>query len=127
MFKSLDSFQKFQSGSDLWLLFFEPKNDFFKYINWRLDFLLSNMSQKKMNLPPAQLISTYKNFPNKALLCLLFKDNSWVQDIHHYWAKLDKPSLRIFTNIKNSEEQLHAHWPTSDLSHSLSYYEYHLA
>ena len=72
MFKSLGQLQKFQSGHQLWLIFFEPQRNLFKKINWRTNFLLQNL-EKKESISKPVLLDTQNIFPNKLLLCLPFK------------------------------------------------------
>lgn len=121
MFKRLSDFQKFQAGSDLWILFYEPCRDLFKRVNWRTGFLLEGIrSQKKIS--KSVLIDTHNMFPNEKLVCLSFNQESWVFDVHKHWDQLKKPSLRVFGHLKGHEEELNQDWPQADLLYNLSYY-----
>ena len=122
MFKTLSYFQKFLPGSHLWLIFFEPKRDLFKQINWRTGFLLQSLNGKQPVSHPV-LVDTQKIFPNKSLLCLPFKKEFWVADVYNSWKQLDKPSFRIFIPSAQNGKQLYEYWPQQDQSHNLSYYE----
>ena len=119
MFKSLSSNQKFSQGSQLWLIFFEPKRQLFKQINWRTQFLLQSLAEPPKLLKPL-LIDTYKIFPNKAILCLPLKN--WVKEAYHSWKQLDKPSCRVFIPLDCHEEDLINFWPEVDNKTNLSYY-----
>ena len=122
MFKSLTHFQKFQPGSQLWMIFFEPKRYLFKQINWRTAFLLQSFREQKAISQPV-LIDTHSIFPNNSLLCLPLKKESWLSDIYNCWRQLNKPSFRVFIPEDYDEQQLNQLWPQSDLSYNLSYYK----
>ena len=122
MFKPLKSFQKFQFGSYLWLIFFEPQRYLFKTINWRTGFLLHNLRDKKPILKPV-LIDTQAIFPNNSLLCLPLKKESWLSDIYNFWKHLDKPSLRVFVPLNCDAEKLNQYWPKPEQLCDLSYYK----
>ena len=120
--KSLTSFQKFQSGSKLWVLFFEPQRRLFKEINWRTGFLLGKIKSQKLLEKPV-LLDTQKIFPNQSTLCLPLKKESWVSDIYKSWKQLDKPSFRIFLPLSFSEEELDKNWSRSDYIDNIWYYK----
>lgn len=121
MFKPLNYFQKFQSGSHLWLIFFEPETKLFKQINWRTGFLLQNPRSKTVIFQPV-LVDTHRIFPNNSLLCIPLKKKSWMSDTYNFWQQLDKPSLRVFTPSENHGEKLNRYWPQSDELYNFSYY-----
>ena len=121
MFKPLNYFQKFQSGSHLWLIFFEPEKNLFKQINWRTGFLLQNPREKKAVLQPV-LIDTHRVFPNNSLLCLPLKKDSWKSDTYNFWQWLNKPSFRVFTPSESHGVELNQYWPQLDDLYNLSYY-----
>ena len=121
MFKLLTAFQKFQPGSDLWILFYEPHRELFKQINWRTGFLLEKLkSQIKISTP--LMIATPTIFPNRNLLCLPLKKENWLSETYKHWERLRKPSLRLFLPLKKEGEILHQNWPQEDLSSNFSYY-----
>lgn len=122
MFKPLSHFQKFQPGSYLWLIFFEPKRDLFKYINWRTGFLLQKPKSEK-SISQAVLVDTQNIFPNNSLLCLPLKEESWFSDVYKYWKQMNKPSFRVFLPLDYDEEKLNQYWSSSDKVHSLFYYK----
>ena len=122
MFKPLTNVQKFQAGSQLWLIFFEPQRYLFKKINWRTGFLLQTFKGKK-HLSEPILVDTQKIFPNNSLLCLPLKKKSWLSDIYQSWKQLDRPSLRVFCPLDCKEEQLNQYWPKLESSYDLSYYK----
>ena len=122
MFKPLKNVQKFQAGSHLWLMFFEPQRHLFKEINWRTGFLLQNLKDKKL-ISESVLIDTQKTFPNNSLLCLPLKKKSWLFDIYNSWKQLDRPSLRVFIPLDYDEEQLKQYWPQPEQFYDLSYYK----
>ena len=121
MFKSLGENQKFSLGSELWILFFEPYRQLFKKVNWRTHFLLQPLTEKSNLLKPL-LIDTHKVFPNNSILCLPFKEETWVKDVYQSWKQLDKPSCRVFIPLRCQEEELLSLWPEVDIGHKLSYY-----
>ncbi len=121
MFKSLNHFQKFQPGSDFWLIFFEPEKNIFKEINWRTGFLLQNLNEKEGCSQPI-LIDTRKIFPNRSLASLPLKKEQWLADAYNIWRQLSKPSFRVFTPCSDGGEQLKRYWPQLDSLHNLSYY-----
>ena len=121
MFKPISESQKFSSGSELWLIFFEPDRHLFKEINWRTHFLLKDLGDNEALLKPL-LLDTYKYFPNNSILCLPFKKETWLKDAHHFWKQLDKPSCRIFIPLNCDEEELINFWPEVDSLNDLSYY-----
>ena len=120
MFKLLSAFQKFQPGSDLWVLFYEPQRDLFKQINWRTGFLLEKLKNQIKLFEPL-IIGTEKIFPNQNLLCLPLKE-TWLSDTHRHWEQLLKPSLRVFLPLESSSEVFLQNWPQADLFSNLSYY-----
>lgn len=122
MFKTLSGFQKFQKGSLLWLIFFEPKRRLFRYINWRTGFLLHNLKNPPSVGQPV-LIDTKNVFPNQSLLCLPLKSDSWFTEAHRHWKQMDKPSFRVFIPLDCDEEALSRRWPQSDSHYNLSYYK----
>ena len=118
MFKSLSSYQAFDTGSDLWILTSELEDLWFKKINWQLGFPFYDPSKKNVIKTPI-LITTQNTFPNQNILCLPYVED-WIACCYQHWAQLKKPSLRLFlpkTLSKDSLEQ----WPDADRSHSLSY------
>ncbi len=122
MFKPLTRFQKFQAGSHLWLIFFEPHRFLFKEINWRTGFLLQSLNKAGKLISKPVLIDTQKVFPNQALLCLPPKKESWLFDIYDNWKQLNKPSLRVFTPFNCDERELKQKWPEPESFQDLSYY-----
>ena len=122
MLKPLTNVQKFQAGSHLWLIFFEPRRHLFKEINWRTGFLLQDFKDKEAVSKPV-LIDTQRIFPNNSLLCLPLNKESWCSDIYKNWKQLDRPSLRVFIPLGYEEERLKYYWPKSEQSYDLSYYK----
>ena len=122
MFKALNKSQKFQPGSKLWLIFFEPKRHLFKTINWRTGFLLQSLKKDQKLLHPT-LLDTINIFPNQALLCLPLKKGTWLSDIHNSWRKLNKPSLRVFIPFNYDEEELCSYGAFQESLCDLSYYK----
>ena len=122
MFQSLNSFQKFQSGSHLWLIFFEPQRNLFKQINWRTGFLLNKPKGLKAISRPI-LLGTQNIFPNNSLLCLPFKEDKWLLDIYNSWKQMDKPSFRVFIPLNYKGDRFCKSWPSEDPSRNISYYE----
>lgn len=120
MFKSLDSFQKFQSGSTLWIVFFEPQRALFREINWRTGFLLQSL--KGEPLSQAVLLDTQSIFPNNSLLCLPEIKDFWSGEVYKNWKKMNKPSVRVFLPLGREETELSELWPSSH-SQDLSYYK----
>lgn len=121
MFKLLNNFQKFQPGSDLWILFYEPHRKVFKQINWRVGFLLEGIKNQTEFSKPV-LIDSHRTFPNQKLLCLPLKKESWLSDTYGHWKQLSKPSLRVFVPLQENEDKLDQYWSSSDLLYNLSYY-----
>ena len=121
MFKLLGDFQKFQPGSNLWILFHEPNRELFKQINWRTGFLLEGIKSRTAVSKPV-LIDTHTMFPNWNLVCLPFEKKSWLSDAYALWGQLRRPSLRVFVPLKGNGEKLNQDWPSSDLLYNLSYY-----
>ena len=121
MFKSLNSFQKFQSGSRLWLIFFEPERNLFKQINWRMGFILQKPKDLKAVSQPV-LVNTYKIFPNDSLVCLPLKKESWLSSIYNCWKQMDKPSFRVFIPLAYDAREIVRYWPPSENVYNLSYY-----
>ncbi|MCY4321884.1 MAG: hypothetical protein OXC37_05760 [Bdellovibrionaceae bacterium] len=121
MFQFLNTNQKFSTGSDLWVIFFEPDRPLFKKINWQSSFLLQSLTENEKLLKP-RLIGTYKVFPNKFILCLPFERSSWVKDIYQSWKKMNKPSCRIFIPLGCKPEELINLWPEVDTAYNLHYY-----
>lgn len=122
MFKYLSQFQKFKKGSFLWLIFFEPKRNLFKQINWRTGFLLHKLGGPT-NISKPIIIDTQDIFLNHSLLCLPLKKQTWSSNAFHYWKQMDKPSFRVFIPLGESEEPLNKCWPLSDKVYNLSYYK----
>ena len=123
MFKSLSHFQKFQSGSKLWLIFFEPKRFLFKQINWRTGFLLSGLRESSPLLKQALLLDTHKIFPNQALVCLPLDREEWPMQGFKLWNQMDRPSFRLFIPMSFKKTQLEEEWPSSVASAQLSCWE----
>ena len=121
MFKSLSCSQKFSSGTDLWLIFFEPHRQIFKQINFRVHFLLHSLDSASLSSP--LLLDTHRVFPNNSILCLPLEKKIWFQSAYDFWKKLNKPSFRIFIPLKEQEEKLFNYWPVTDSDHKISYYK----
>ena len=120
MFKKIDYHQAFFSGSEIWVLSFDPKNFWFKKINWHTQFLLQKMNSS-LPLSNSLLVATETFFPNKAVLCIPSQKESWIKDIHKHWLNLKKPSLRIFLREKETLSHIEKDWPSKDFIYNLSY------
>ena len=123
MFKALSQSQKFQPGSRLWLIFFEPERFLFKTINWRTGFLLQSLRKDQEGFLQPVLLDTKKTFPNQALLCLPLKKESWLSDIYKSWKDLDTPSLRVFIPLNYDEKELCSYKLFQKSLCDLSYYK----
>ena len=122
MFKSLNSLQRFQSGSDLWLMFFEPKRRLFKQINWQTGFLLQNL-KKKPSVSQPVLLDTHHIFPNDSLICLPLNKEIWLSDTYNCWQRMNTPSLRVFVPLDCNGDRLNQYWTQSEGFYNLSYYK----
>lgn len=128
-------------GSELWAL---PKLDssfWARDIDWILNFQISfrkdhpqlqispplekiindmDMEVKKVFLKkknPLMIISPDR-LPNKETLYIdSYKDfYDWVEQIHHLWNNLNRPTLRLFLPQGMSQKEFESLWPEEDLT-----------
>ena len=110
MFKYISSYKALSRGAKLWVLSFEPKDFWFKKINWQLKFLLcSPLSDHSLDRPV--LISVKGKFPACQILCLPKNEKDWVTACHQNWKKLGRPSLRVFLPQGMDPDTFSAKWP----------------
>ena len=113
MFKSLSYFQRFQAGSKLWLIFFEPQRLLFKQINWRTGFLLGGLRDKSPLFNRPLLLDTHRTFPNQALICLPLNREEWPINSFKLWNQMNRPSFRLFIPLGFKKTQLEGGWLAS--------------
>ncbi|MCY4512793.1 MAG: hypothetical protein OXB86_03810 [Bdellovibrionales bacterium] len=110
MLKSLSSYKALDKGAKLWVLSFDPKEFWFKKINWRMRFLLcSPLSDRTSDRPV--LLSVKGKLPTQQILCLPKGEEDWVIACHRNWKQLGRPSLRVFLPRGLNPEMFAAKWP----------------
>ena len=119
MIECISSYRALSQGANLWALPFEPKDFWFKKINWRLRFLLC---PPLANRPPDYpvLASVEGVFPAQQILCLPKNEKNWVIACHQNWKKLGQPSLRVFLPQDMESDIFCAKWPEEKIQDILS-------
>ena len=127
MLKQLTYHQAFFAGSDLWVVTLEPKNFWFKKINWQTQFLIQTINAPATARSQSLMIATEKFFPNKAVLCIPTQKNPWIKEIYNFWVNLKKPSLRIFLRENETLDDIEKNWPEKDLIYNISYLKQYIS
>lgn len=119
MFKVVGYYQALSLGSDFWVVVSNPKDFWFKKINWQSRLILQDIKAHQDILDPL-LVPTAHLFPNKFIVCLPKKTKNLAEVIYNQWKGFQKPSLRIFLSHSISKKELENVWPNEDLVHDLS-------
>ena len=119
MIECISSYRALNRGAKLWALPFEPKDFWFKKINWRLRFLLCPpLADRPPDHP--MLVSVEGVFPTQHILCLPKDKEDWVSSCHRRWKQLGKPSLRVFLPQDMEPDVFCAKWPEEKTQDILS-------
>ncbi|MGI9548679.1 MAG: hypothetical protein ACR2M7_01675 [Bdellovibrionales bacterium] len=124
MFKACSFYHAFFGGSDFWAICLDPKDFWFKKINWQTKFLIQKI-KPTTTVKQSLIVSTDSFFPNKAVLCIPPQKKLWIQEVHKHWVNFKKPTLRIFLKDHETLEDLKNNWPKQDWTDSISYLNPH--
>ena len=119
MLKKVSSYKALSEGAKLWVLSFDPKEFWFKKINWQMRFLFcSPLSNHVPDYPV--LISLKGELPTQKILCLPKEKEEWITACHQNWKQLGRPSLRAFLPRGMNPEMFAKKWPEEKTHDTLS-------
>lgn len=120
MLERVSSYKALSEGAKLWVLSFDPREFWFKRINWQMGFLLcSPLSDQRPDYPV--LISLKGELPTQKILCLPKREEEWVTTCHQNWKQLGRPSLRVFLPRDIDPDIFAKKWPEEKTHDTLSY------
>ena len=116
MFHFLPCSHAFSKGSQLWII--QSHSSLSKKIDWHLQCIC----KKQKNLENPLLIESSLHLPCRQVLFLPFAHKDpvkWIKQAHHFWKKLNCPSLKLFLPNSTSKEDLTKYFPFEPLPYKI--------
>ena len=105
MFHFLPLSHALSKGSQLWIIQSPKDSSLSKKVDWYLQCIC----KKQKNLEKPLLIEASLHLPCRQVLFLPFEHKdpvNWIKQAHHFWKKLNGPSLKLFLPYSVSREDL---------------------
>ena len=118
MFHFLPYSHALSKGSQLWII----QNPVSSSLSKKIDWYLQCPFKKQKNLEKPLLIEASRHLPCRQVLFLPFehKDSvKWIKQAHHFWRKLNCPSLKLFLPNSTSKEDLTKYFPFESLPYKI--------
>lgn len=134
-------------GAELWVVPDLNQSTWTQKIDWYLNFQILRSTQHRVAEPPPEMksvigdweldppkielhktsplmIASAQLLPNHAVVVIPMSEQNqnWPESVHSVWAKLDKPSLRVFLPKSVTASNFVKAWPQSEretLNHAL--------